>query len=98
MTLWAVLPPMTNFIACEATIFGPCFVGLDFLALALAFDVFTNFGCILDGRCWTLSFADAPLPMFLLYSSVPHHQHVLGFVLGAHIQLGSLKHGVQFGY
>src|SRR5581483_9447784 len=97
MTLWAVLPPVTDLIAYEAAILGPSFVWLNLLALALAFDVFTNFGCILDGRCWTLSFTDAPLPMFLLYSSVPHHQHVLGFVLGAHIQLGSLKHGVQFG-
>ncbi|KAJ9553552.1 hypothetical protein OSB04_017597 [Centaurea solstitialis] len=59
-----VLPPMTNLIASEATIFSPCFVRLNLLALALAFDVFTNLGCTLDGLNWSLSLVSAPWPCF----------------------------------
>ncbi|KAJ9547044.1 hypothetical protein OSB04_019587 [Centaurea solstitialis] len=63
---------------------------LNFLTLALAFDVITILGCTLDGRCWTLSFAGASTPIFLLHSSVPHHKYILGLAFGSHIQLSSL--------
>ncbi|KAJ9541758.1 hypothetical protein OSB04_028264 [Centaurea solstitialis] len=43
-----VLPPVTDFITREAAILGPSFVRLNLLALALAFTILTNLGCILD--------------------------------------------------
>ncbi|KAJ9556637.1 hypothetical protein OSB04_011251 [Centaurea solstitialis] len=66
-------------------------ISFNFLALALAFSLFTNLGCTLGGLNWTFSLAGASMPMLLLYSSVPHHQHILGFVLGPLDHLALVK-------
>src|SRR5581483_12023709 len=98
MTLWAVLPPVTDLIAYEAAILGPSFVWLNLLALALAFAFAMNLGCTLDGLNWSLPFTGARMPMFLFHPSISHHKDILDLILGPHIQLSSLKHGVQFSY
>src|SRR5581483_11871332 len=98
MTLWAVLPPVTDLIAYEAAILGPSFVWLNLLALALAFAFAMNLGCTLDDLNWSLPFAGASMPIFLFHPSVSYHQDILGLVLVPHIQFSCLKHGVQFCY
>ncbi|KAJ9541853.1 hypothetical protein OSB04_028359 [Centaurea solstitialis] len=94
MTLWAVLPLVTDLIACEAAVLGPSFIWLNLLALALAF-AFAFLGRTLDGLDWSLSFAGASMPIFLFHPSVSYHQDILGLVLVPHIQFSCLKHGVS---